>query len=62
MEDQPAGIDRIVAMRGTIVQQTMRQRVPQMRPTFLQEYILDVRGNGQPEHRVEFGSHLLEQC
>src|SRR5712672_3136479 len=41
-----------------IMQQAMRQAVPQIRTGFLEKHILDVRSDGVAEHGNQFRAHL----
>ena len=57
----PTAINGVVTIGITIVQEPMRKRVTEVRPRFLQEYVLNICRNPFAEYSVQFSTHLLEQ-
>lgn len=59
MKDQPAGINRIWCVGITIMEQAMRETVPQIRTRLLQEDVLDVCGERLAKNGIQFTAHLF---
>src|SRR5580704_3353954 len=61
MKNQPTGVNRIGRKRIAVMEQAVREAVPEVRARLLQEHVLNVGGERAAEDRIQFFAHLFEQ-